>query len=295
MILKYKPISYSVKKITGSGKTQKIVDITRFFPDAIVLPDEIEKAVEVDAHDVNDTQIAGLESDLKGINSKVDAYMLESVLLGALAFSGFLTIVASSIITKPGSHFLDMVQNFVKIAKGIFEANSGSISGIFNKITEGENLFLLIMFESLVCSVFFIMVLTLRLRFSDMSLKMDYLIRIMNIFNAKEEELVHIRLENNASDNVTIDKRAKLIAQKINSGLEDANKLLKEINPTVTLMSWYRNLGIITFYLILVTSGLYFSYALCLFILVIALCTYVFRMAESGLKLDRIKGILKRH
>jgi hypothetical protein len=128
-----------------------------------------------------------------------------------------------------------------------------------------------------------------------MSLKMDYLIRIMNIFNAKEEELINIKLENNNISSTIIDNRAKRISKKITATLDDAKKLIKNISPVVALMSLFRNLGIITFYLILVSSGLFFSGALSLFILILAICTFFFRLIEAQAKLDKIRSILKRH
>ncbi len=47
----------------------------------------------------NDEEIVNLEVKLRSVNERMNAYVLEATLFGALAFSGFLQIVASEVFT----------------------------------------------------------------------------------------------------------------------------------------------------------------------------------------------------
>jgi len=129
---------------------------------------------------------------------------------------------------------------------------------LYQLVKTKECLLFLIIFEALLCSVFFLLVLTLRLRYTDLALKMDYMIRIMNIFNSKEEELNNAFI-NEIDRTESVTKRMVRLSKKIDDAILGATNLLKEIDPIVTLMSIYRTAGITLFYLILATSGLYFS------------------------------------
>lgn len=276
------------------GPKSTYTDITPAFPTAFQSLKE-EHLVAIDVLDANDGMIARLESDLKGINSTVDSYMLESVLLGALAFSGFLTIVASNVISGSDQQFTAIIKQFMDSAGSVLFSEKAVSTDEFSNLFKGTNLFIVIMFESLICSVFFIMVLTLRLRYSDMSLKMDYLIRVISIFNAKEEELIVLKMDDKNQDNTRITERTRLLTQKIEAGITDANHLLSQIKPVMGMMSFYRNLGLIFFYLVLVTSGLYFSWVLSVFIMLVAITSKLYRAIGVQARLETMQRILRRH
>ena len=282
------------RKIQGYHFLYLDRDVNAIFPNAFPSLKE-EPLMATDRLDANDGLIARMESELKGINSTVDSYMLESVLLGALAFSGFLTIVGANVISGSDKQFTDIINQFMDSVRLILfteqAVNTGQLAGLF----KGTNLLIVIMFESLICSVFFIMVLTLRLKYSDMSLKMDYLIRVINIFNAKEEELIVLKMDDKNQDNTRITERTRLLTQKIEAGIADAGQLLSQIKPVVGIMSFHRSLGLIFFYGVLVTSGLYFSGWLSLFILGVALLTKLYRVTSVKARMETMQRILRRH
>ncbi|MFL5738906.1 MAG: hypothetical protein ACJ75B_01710 [Flavisolibacter sp.] len=282
-----------VMKVQVQKSIRMEVDVTKDFP-ALFITDPTENQIIIDEVDFNDSQIAKLESNLKNINSKVDAYTLESVLLGALAFSGFLTIVASNTIAHTESSYHQLNVVITEIVRSIIHNDHESLRNNLALLMQHDTLFLVVMLESLICSVFFILVLTLRLRFSDLALKLDYLIRIMNIFNAKEEELINMKLQGEG-DEVAIDRRMSRISSKITAALQDADKFSIEISPVIRMMGIYRSIGITTFYIILVTSGLYFSGALSILIFLLAFLTILFRVMETRLRLNRITQLLRRH
>ena len=55
----------------------------------------VEHADDLDPIDHNDLRIANMETDTFSITHRVESYTLESALFGALAFSGFLTLLAA--------------------------------------------------------------------------------------------------------------------------------------------------------------------------------------------------------
>jgi hypothetical protein len=282
------------RKIKGYQFRYLDRDISALFPHAFQSLKE-EPLIETDRLDANDGLIARMESELKSINSTVDSYMLESVLLGALAFSGFLTIVGANVISGSDKQFTEIISQFMDTARLVLFTENEINTGKFVSLFKGTNLLIVIMFESLICSVFFIMVLTLRLKYSDMSLKMDYLIRVLHIFNAKEEELIVLKMDDKNQDNPRITERTRLLTQKIEAGIADASHLLSQIKPVVQLMSLYRHAGLIFFYGVLVTSGLYFSGWLSVFIIFVALTSKLYRATKVRARMETIQRILQRH
>ena len=286
------PVTYSVKKVVAGAGEPTITHITSQYQETILkIQKRFDSSISIDPIDVNDKQIAQIESSQKDINSKVDSYMLESVLIGSLTFSGFLSIAASDIhVDKPW---------FQEIMPGEFSQafQSSTVAAIIDKLDNlitANNIFTVIMIESLFCSVFFILILALRIRYSNLSVQLDYLLRIMMIFNSKEEELNNMKLQQGV-DEQKINARLTVISFKIGEAVGDANQFLKKIQPIVRLMSWYRTIGLVIFFAILTTSGLFFSVKVSVVILLIALSTWLFRVIETRFTLPKIRRLLHRH
>jgi|GEM_PF-5793069 len=248
--------------------------------------------VQLDAVDQNDVKIAKLESEVKNINFKSETWMLESVFLGGLAFSGFLTVASANLLGKEP----DVFKTFLEHLRLYF--NNCSVDQTLSWLTEIQNhffrndLYIIIMLLCLMSSVFFLLVLTLRLRMNSLSLNMDHLLRILLIFNAKEEVLINTNIN---EQNQTNEKRLEKIQAKINSTLTDSEKLLQELRPISILMKIYRNIAVVLFYCVLIISGFYFMPMVSLIILSLALFTQVFRLLETYTKIDKIRNLLNRH
>ena len=114
------------------------------------------------------------------------------------------------------------------------------------------------------------------------------------IFNSKEEELNNMKLQQGV-DEQKINARLTVISFKIGEAVGDANQFLKKIQPIVRLMSWYRTIGLVIFFAILTTSGLFFSVKVSVVILLIALSTWLFRVIETRFTLPKIRRLLHRH
>lgn len=291
-------ISVQVNSVTQKKNKENIeeviyTDVTKQYPNILSLQSIEEEVINLDSVDYNDTQIAKLESELKNINYKMDAYLMESVFLGGLAFSGFLTVAAANFLGKETEVFQTFIGhclNFVTIC------GEEDIKLWFIEIQKNffrNDLYILIMLLCLMASVFFLLVLTLRLRLTSLSLNMDHLIRIMTVFNAKEEELYNMQYERAMEERHS--NRLKNVSKKIDIALSDANKLLSELKPTVTMMSIYRNIALFLFYSVLIVSGFYFMPIIASTIFVLAVFTQIFRLLETYSKLDKIRNLLKKH
>lgn len=251
-------------------------------------PDEID----FDKVDLNDTKIAKLESELKKTNYKTDAWLLESIFLGGLAFSGFLTVASANFLGKETETFNQFITHLKNYIKSCNISNYTSFYENSSAFFFRNDLYIIIMLLCLLSSVFFLLILTLRLRLNSLSLSLDHIMRILTIFNAKEEEIYNNEnFENNPNQLVRFEK----IQKKIDIALVDAEKLLKKIRPVFIMMSIYRTIAILLFYLVLILSGFYFMPIISVAILGLALFTFLFRKIETYLNIEDIKNRLKRH
>jgi hypothetical protein len=205
--------------------------------------------------DENDEHIVRVETKLTGITSRLEAYVLESALFGALSFSGFLQIIANNIVT-----FKDMEQ-FASLAtttaNGFVRFQWTDFSNGIAQLNNNTSLFCLVSAESLVCSIFFLAVIASRLQFSDIADRVRETLQLAKAYNAKEESLLEQESLSQKGD-----ERMRTLNEKVNTNLEISEATLHEIDPVVQYMQYFRNAGIVVFLIILVTSSLFISGAL---------------------------------
>lgn len=292
-IISAKPLRVKTFRNQKNLSTDAIEDVNKSYPDIFQTDKLIGYGIiELDTVDQNDVRIAKLESEVKSINHRSETWMLESVFLGGLAFSGFLTVASANFLGKEPVVF----NSFLTHLKEYY--NKCAFNEILSWLTEIQNhffrndLYIIIMLLCLLSSVFFLLVLTLRLRMNSLYLNMDHLIRILVIFNSKEEELFNSNL--NDSQNFQLQRLEKIQA-KINSALIDSEKLLKELRPTSILMNTYRNIAVVLFYCVLIISGFYFMPIVAFLIFSLAIFTQIFRIFETYTKVEKIRNLLNRH
>ena len=300
--------------------------------------------------DHNDLEIIKVEGRLRNEHSRVEAYILESVMFGALAFSGFLSIIASerfnhtlaernehknvyvvksiekseklndgrshTIITDTlvpifsrqqayqGKKVYDMLDikatpNVTNTEMRIFwnEAMSffknilifrfDNAGKNWDRIIQPSNLIMLITMETLFCALFFLSVIASRLRYTKMTEEIDNLARLARNFNDKEEEVHNLVLQGLGDDQVQANLRRRLqsLGMKINQYLERANELLDKARPILVYMSVFRNLGVIMFIFILITSSLFFSKTLAFIFLIFSVVAYVYEYVDIKLRM----------
>lgn len=201
--------------------------------------------------DENDEAIVDQISKMKSITGRLEAYVLESALFGALSFSAFLQIMAEELVSfrdleNFANHSFALFNNFVQNWEGL------SIS--VATLTSKSDLFALVSVETLICSILFLVVIASRLRFSDIADKVTHSLDLAQSYNEKEENLL---IKGNLNKEEAI--RLKEFNQKIYQQLIETKIGLAEMEPITAFMRFFRNAGILTFLIILVSSALFIS------------------------------------
>ncbi len=328
-----------------------------------LLPPEIEdKSLFIDNFDYqidqNDLEIIKVEGRLRNEHSRVEAYILESVMFGALAFSGFLSIIASErfnltlqeriYLADTNVHIIQNVKEAQKKSDGteiiksydktvpiaeeadyrykkveplldiknpkkvvpivkntemrIFWSEAMSLlknvllfkfnvdtRRSWNRLLQPSNLIMLISIETLFCALFFLSVIASRLRYTKMTEEIDNLVRLARNFNEKEEEVHNLILQGLGDENIqgNLRRRLQSLSQKIKQYVDRANELMEKARPILVYMSLFRNLGVITFIFILITSCIFFSETLAFIFLLFSIVAYVYEYIDIKL---RMKG-----
>ncbi len=217
--------------------------------------------------DENDEEIVNLEVKLRSVNERMNAYVLEATLFGALAFSGFLQIVASEVFS------IDDIKVFTlqlfAFLDGIIAFNLGHYQDFLSVLNSREGLLALICYETLFCSIFFLSVIASRLRFSDLTDTIDKALQLSRSYNVKEEDLL-------SQDRSVDDARVMKFNRQIREVLKVGNLNQKKIAPIMEYMAFFRNLGVISFFIIIITAGLFISVELALIFCLILLLSFLY-------------------
>ncbi|MFY0688970.1 MAG: hypothetical protein JXQ90_17500 [Cyclobacteriaceae bacterium] len=213
---------------------------------------EVHKYGEHLSHDENDQVIIEVETKLRSIRSRLEAYVLESALFGALSFSGFLQIMAEELVSFKDLE--DFATHSYSLFKSFLEPNWELMQQSAQSLSSKSDLFALISVESLVCSILFLAVIASRLRVNDIIDRMTRHLDLARAFNVKEENLVH-KQGQSALDQENLSS----YNQHIFDNLLACEQGLIEIAPSTSYMRYFRNAGIFTFLIILISSALFIS------------------------------------
>lgn len=232
--------------------------------------DQLDEKIHFDQKldvDENDVVIVALQSKLKSITGRLEAYVLESALLGALSFSGFLQIMAGDLI---GFEDLKLFsENIQALLASVLSISRDSSTVYLEYLAGKEALFSLISIETLICSVLFLAVIASRLIFSNESDRIAMSLDYANAFNQKEEELV------NATGKID-GSRVQKINDKIHEELHKAYEYLDDLTPTTSYMQFFRNAGLLFFLFVLITSGFLISSFLSLIFTLLAIASVIY-------------------
>ena len=241
--------------------------------------------------DRNDKEILDLESQIQNLLNRVEAYILESVMLGALAFSGFLTIVAADTdrinyrnLQLFGHNLVDFILDLL-----IFDFRHLDEYALFS--TKPQHLLVLITFQTAVCAMFFLLVIAARLKFSSLAERITNVLSMARSLNTKEEEVYLLRMHNNM--NVPfLNERLLVLHNKISRNVFQARKLIREILPVIRYMSLFRNLGVLLFLAIIISGLLFFHKTIAFFFMFLAAMAFVYKRIDDWYRKKRIVGIL---
>jgi hypothetical protein len=263
--------------ITGMFYLGYLMVVLRLFSSRVPSIDRINEellkneqsgiAKELDP-DENDEEIVNLEVKLRSVNERMNAYVLEATLFGALAFSGFLQIVASEVFTIADIKLFTV--GLFQLFDGIVHFDMRYFPEFMSLLHSREGLLALICYETLFCSVFFLSVIASRLRFSDLTDYMDRALQLSRAYNLKEEDLL------NNQDKDMNDSRVQKFNRQIREVLKVGNQKQKKIGPIMEYMAFFRNMGVISFFIILITAGLFISVELALIFVLILLLSFLY-------------------
>jgi len=224
-------------------------------------------AKELDA-DENDEEIVNLEVKLRSVNERMNAYVLEATLFGALAFSGFLQIVASEVFTI--ADIKQFTVSLFQLFHGVVHFDMRYFPEFMTLLHSREGLLALICYETLFCSIFFLSVIASRLRFSDLTDYMDRALQLSKSYNLKEEDLL------NNQEKGMDDPRVQKFNRQIRETLKVGSQKARKITPIMEYMAFFRNMGVVSFFIILITAGLFISVELALIFVLILLLSFLY-------------------
>jgi hypothetical protein len=224
--------------------------------------------------DENDEVIVGLETKLNSLTGRLEAYVLESALFGALTFSGFLQIMSSELVT------FDALEKFVnatfEASRAVIYFDVAGLGAAASSLNNKVSLFCIISVESLLCSVFFLAVIASRLRFSNVADKVRAAINLAKVYNEKEEAFYN---EEDFSEKRST--RLVVLNAKVNEQLRETVAAMREVDPIITYMQYFRNAGIVVFLIILLSSTLFITNIVGWAILALLFATLLYFNRES--------------
>jgi hypothetical protein len=248
---------------------------------------------EVELIDRNDNQIIEMQAELGSVAQRVDTYTLESALFGALAFSGFLSLIASEKPVLTSIHSLLFVCR--DLTNLLFSLALQDARDVFVSKIDQNAIIAAVTLETLLCSVLFVSVIISRIRLSDVLKRADYAVRIAAAYNEKEEELHNLALQNIVGP--AIERRLASTAARISEAVKSARPLFKELWAISGYMRLFRNFGVASFVLILITSAFLASPTLGLVFTFVFLLAYTYTAVDEFLRRKRLEAIhfFQRH
>lgn len=232
--------------------------------------------------DQNDEEIVNLEVNLKAENERMNAYVIEAALFGALAFSGYLQLVSEGGISI--ATVLDFNHHIMRVISNLIDTPVKNIAESYAFLLSKSGIFALISYQLLLCSIFFLAVIASRLRFSRLTDYIDRFLQLSKAMNVKEENLVL----NDKNNTEGIDHYNRKIKELLKKGYKKQD----EINPIMEYMQFFRTLGVVMFFIIIITGGLFISTwisIVLLFISILSLVYFHFGKFRDSLKLFNIK------
>ncbi|MDQ0429206.1 hypothetical protein QOZ98_002034 [Planomicrobium stackebrandtii] len=233
----------------------------------------------------NDIDLVRLEGMLNYTNDRINSYILESALFSGLAFAGFITLITSNkILLTDISALLNSLKGLLKILINF------DLQALENHMAtfSHNDLFVIILIESLFCTLSFISVIASRLRFSDILEEIDISVKMARSFNDKEEEVVLLNLERNKK---LYHSRISYLNQKIDKEILIANQKLDSIKPILNAIRITRSFGMLFFFSMIFTSALLINARLALFVVLISLLVAVIMNIDHSRRIKKLRKL----
>lgn len=223
--------------------------------------------------ELHDERLIELEISLTQFSNKVDTYTLESALIGALSFSGFLAIL--SLDNAVVNNIQILLAQFSTFFNNLIAFNI-NVSTLTN-LTQ-QTIMALLAFELIMCSFFFLLVLVSRIRFHDTLCEAELYIKMARELKNKEEEYNIIYLENPL---YVIKERLVILTSEIKQKLNMGSQIMKELESIIKYMNYVRNIGLFLFVIILSTSANLVTYKLSISFIVLYIMSYAYHKIDT--------------
>ena len=261
-----------------------------------------------DVYYINDRMLREIENSANVFKQRLDTLLLESVFIGALAFSTFIQITSPEALEQfaPGSkskgafkpwvyermdniaHSFELNQLQQEIRKRQKEEKEQIIKEEIKPWTEQEYYFV-IATGSLICAVLYISVLLKRFPIIKAIENLFSSLKSAESWNRREEDILlqEVRAEIDDSPDVIKQKlisKRKYYTERLQQNLASCQLLKNKISTNLKIISTIRTIGLYSFFFVLLTATSMISPSLTLlfvFILAYALIGSIF-MHEDG-------------
>jgi hypothetical protein len=232
--------------------------------------------------DENDRILIRLRTELVGQERRIESYTVESTLIGALAFSAFVTIISSDKMPQ-AEVMAEVGRDFSRALAMLVSLNLAGVGPILTQLSAEKPVLAIVATLSLTCSTFFLAVIVARLRFNSLVALANYSIEVAGTLNEKEEALYMHQLAENPPRS-DLGARINYLRECIQASLEEAQIISQQLEPIVLYMTVFRHLGVLSFLLALVASAVWISPILAIAFAIISLGAYSYPIIDRKLR-----------
>jgi hypothetical protein len=208
--------------------------------------------------DRNDIRLINLEVAVNGFSQRIDTYTIESALLGALAFSCFLTILGVDPQLPADAKLLTF--EIKELFTMLLKFDIAGIQNLFEgfKFYTVANILSVLAFEALVCALLYLMVIVKRIHFYNNLDNVQKNIQIAKSYNQKEEEYDLLCIQN--IDNEDFQNRKIELTEKVKTYSDRSAQNLEKLKIVMKYMTFVRETALFIFVLIIATSACIVSF-----------------------------------
>ena len=208
--------------------------------------------------DRNDIRLINLEVAVNGFSQRIDTYTIESALLGALAFSCFLTILGVDPQLPADAKLLTF--EIQELFTMLLKFDMAGIQKLFEgfKFYTVANILSVLAFEALVCALLYLMVIVKRINFYKHLDNVQKNLQIAKTYNQKEEEYDLLCVQNTGNDD--FQNRKNELTEKVKTYSDRSAQNLEKLKMVMKYMTFVRETALFIFVLIIATSACIVSF-----------------------------------
>jgi hypothetical protein len=208
--------------------------------------------------DRNDIRLINLEVAVNGFSQRIDTYTIESALLGALAFSCFLTILGVDPQLPADAKLLTF--EIKELFTMLLKFDIAGIQNLFEgfKFYTVANILSVLAFEALVCALLYLMVIVKRIHFYNNLDNVQKNLQVAKSYNQKEEEYDLLCIQN--IDNEDFQNRKIELTEKVKTYSDRSAQNLEKLKMVMKYMTFVRETALFIFVLIIATSACIVSF-----------------------------------